>query len=68
MEFDQAERAEIYQEYAIRQAEILPVIYAWSDIAREGLRSTVDSAADGGLSLDSPQFFWELNKLTNVVN
>jgi ABC-type transport system substrate-binding protein len=68
MEFDQAERAEIYQEYAIRQAEILPVIYAWSDIAREGLRNTVDSAADGGLSLDSPQFFWELNKLTNVVN
>jgi ABC-type transport system substrate-binding protein len=62
--FDQAERAAIYQEYAKLQAEDLPVLYGWSDIAREGLRATVDSTA--GLELDTPTWFWELEKLTNI--
>lgn len=64
--FDQAERAKIYQEYAIIQSNDLPVIYAWSDIAREGLRATVDTTADGGLQLDSPTWSSQLEKLTNV--
>lgn len=64
--FDQAERAKIYQEYAIIQSNDLPVIYAWSDIAREGLRATVDTTAEGGLQLDTPTWFRQVEKLTNV--
>ncbi len=63
--FDQAERAKIYQEYAVIQSQDLPVIYAWSDIAREGLRKTVGSTA-GPLVIDSPTWFWEMEKLTNI--
>ena len=44
----------------------LPVIYAWADIAREGLRATVDTTADGGLQLDTPTWFRQTEKLTNV--
>ena len=66
VEFDQAKRAAIYQEYAKLQAEDLPVIYAWSDIAREGLRATVDTTAEGGLQLDTPTWFRQVEKLTNV--
>jgi ABC-type transport system substrate-binding protein len=62
--FDQAARATIYQEYAKLQAEDLPVLYAWSDIAREGLRATVDGTS--GIELDTPTWFWELEKLTNI--
>ncbi len=64
--FDQAERAAIYQEYAVIQSNDLPVIYAWADIAREGLRTTVDTTADGGLQLDSPTWFRQSEKLTNI--
>jgi ABC-type transport system substrate-binding protein len=64
--FDQAERAAIYQEYAVIQSNDLPVIYAWADIAREGLRATVDTTADGGLQLDTPTWFRQTEKLTNV--
>jgi ABC-type transport system substrate-binding protein len=64
--FDQAERAAIYQEYAVLQAEDLPVIYSWADIAREGLRATVDTAAEGGLQLDTPEWFRQTEKLTNI--
>jgi peptide/nickel transport system substrate-binding protein len=63
--FDQAERAKIYQEYAVLQSKDLPVIYAWSDIAREGLSKTVGSTA-GPLVMDSPTWFWETEKLTNI--
>jgi ABC-type transport system substrate-binding protein len=64
--FDQAERATIYQEYAVIQSNDLPVIYSWADIAHQGLRKTVDTTASGGLQLDTPQFAWELEKLTNI--
>jgi ABC-type transport system substrate-binding protein len=64
--FDQTARSEIYQEYAVIQSNDLPVIYAWADIAREGLRATVDTTADGGLQLDSPTWFRQTEKLTNV--
>jgi ABC-type transport system substrate-binding protein len=66
VEFDQAKRAAIYQEYAKIQAEDLPVIYAWADIAREGLSATVDTTAEGGLQMDTPTWFTQTNKLTNI--
>lgn len=65
-ELDQAKRAAIYQQYAILQSEDLPVIYAWSDKVREGLRTTVDTTAAGGLRFDTPTWFREMEKLTNV--
>ncbi len=65
--FDQSARAKIYQQYAVIQSNDLPVIYAWADIAHEGLQKTVSTTAEGGeLALDTPQFFWELEKMTNV--
>ena len=64
-EFDQAKRAKIYQDYAIVQSNDLPVIYSWADIAHQGLRKTVDTTADGGFQLDSPQFAWETQKVIN---
>ena len=39
VEFDQAERAKMYAEYAVIQSNDLPVLYSWSDIAHEGLRA-----------------------------
>jgi ABC-type transport system substrate-binding protein len=62
--FDQAERARIYQEYAVLQSNDLPVLYSWADIAREGLRATVDTTA--GFQDDSPTWFRQIEKLTNV--
>ena len=66
VEFDQAKRAAIYQEYAVIQSNDLPVIYAWADIAREGLRKTVGTTAEGGLQMDSPAWFAQVEKLTNI--
>lgn len=66
VEFDQAKRAEIYQQYAILKAEDVPTILGWSDIAREGLRKSVGTTAEGGLQLDTPTWFAQLEKLTNV--
>jgi ABC-type transport system substrate-binding protein len=63
--FDVAERTKIYQDYAVVQSNDLPVIYSWSDIAHEGLRTTVDTTAEGGFQMDSPQFYWEVQKMTN---
>jgi ABC-type transport system substrate-binding protein len=64
VEFDQAKRAQIYQEYAIVQSNDLPVLYAWADIAREGLQATVDTTA--GFQNDTPTWFRQIEKLTNV--
>jgi ABC-type transport system substrate-binding protein len=66
LEFDQAKRAEIYKQYAILQAKDLPYIYAWSAIEHEGLAKTIGSTAEGGLVLDNPYFFWEVERLTNI--
>jgi ABC-type transport system substrate-binding protein len=62
--FDQADRAVIYQEYAVVQSNDLPVLYAWADIAREGLQATVDTTA--GFQNDTPTWFRQIEKLTNV--
>ena len=58
-------RAVIYQQYAVTLSQDLPVIYAWSDFAREGIRSTIGTTASGGLDLDSPTWFQQVEKLTN---
>ena len=63
--FDQSARAKIYQQYAVIQSNDLPVIYAWADIAHQGLQKTVGTTA-GELALDTPTFAWELEKVTNV--
>jgi ABC-type transport system substrate-binding protein len=63
--FDQTERAAIYQDYAVLQSNDLPVIYAWADIAREGLRATVNTTAEGGIAMDSPTWFRQVEKLSN---
>ncbi len=66
VETDPVRRAEIYHQYAVTMAHDLPVIYAWSDLAREGIRATLGTTAPGGLSLDTPTWFNEVEKLTNV--
>jgi ABC-type transport system substrate-binding protein len=62
--FEQGDRATIYQEYAVLQSNDLPVLYAWADIAREGLQSTVDTTA--GFQNDTPTWFRQIEKLTNL--
>ena len=64
-EADQAKRAAIYQDYAIVQSNDLPVLYAWADIAHVGLQKSVDTTAEGGFQLDTPQFGWQVQKITN---
>jgi ABC-type transport system substrate-binding protein len=59
-------RATIYHQYAVALAQDLPVIYAWSDIAREGIRASIGTTATGGLRLDTPTWFNEVERLTNV--
>ena len=66
-ETDLTLRAALYREYAIALSQDLPVIYAWSDIVREGLRASVGTTAASGLSLDTPTWFHAIEKLTNVV-
>ena len=65
-ETDPTLRAAIYHQYAVALAQDLPVIYAWSDIAREGIRASVGTTAPGGLPLDTPTWSSEVEKLTNV--
>lgn len=60
-------RAALYHQYAVTLSQDLPVIYAWSDLAREGLRASVGTTAAAGLSLDTPTWFHAMEKLTNVV-
>jgi peptide/nickel transport system substrate-binding protein len=66
IETDPTRRADIYHQYSIALSQDLPVIYAWSDLAREGIRSSVATTAAGGLRLDTPTWFHEMEKLTNV--
>lgn len=65
-ELDQDARAEIYREFQQILAEDQPYLFAWSDIAREGLRTSIGTESEGGLQLDTPTFFWEVEKLTNA--
>ena len=65
VELDQDARAAIYQEFEAIMAEELPYLWAWSDITREGLAGTVGTTAEGGFQLDTPTFYWEIEKLTN---
>jgi peptide/nickel transport system substrate-binding protein len=65
-ETDPALRAAIYQQYAVALADDLPVVYAWSDLAREGIRASIGTTAAGGLALDTPTWFQQMEKLTNV--
>jgi len=65
-ETDPARRADLYHQYAVALSQDLPVIYAWSDLAREGLRSSIDTTAVGGLDLRSPTWYEPIEKLTNV--
>lgn len=65
-ETDLTRRAALYQQYAVVLSQDLPVIYAWSDIAREGLRASVGTTNGAGLSLDTPTWFHEIEKLTNL--
>jgi ABC-type transport system substrate-binding protein len=60
-------RAELYHQYAVALSQDLPVIYAWSDFAREGLRASVGTADGAALSLDTPTWFHEIEKLTNLA-
>ncbi len=62
-----ARRAALYQQYAVALSQDLPVLYAWSDLAREGLRAGVGTTDAAGLSLDTPTWFHEMEKLTNLV-
>ena len=64
-ETDPDRRAVIYHQYAVTLSQDLPVIYAWSDLAREGIRATIGTTAPGGLELDSPTWFQQVEKLTN---
>lgn len=64
---DLTRRAELYHQYAVTLSLDLPVIYAWSDMAREGLRASVGTTDGAGLSLDTPTWFHAVEKLTNVV-
>ena len=61
------QRAESYLQYATLLAQDLPIIYAWSDKIREGLRVSVGTTASGGLDLDTPTWFRDAELLTNVV-
>jgi ABC-type transport system substrate-binding protein len=65
-ETDPALRAVIYHQYVIALSQDLPVIYAWSDLAREGIRSSIGTTAAGGLELDTPTWFRQIEKLTNA--
>ena len=66
VETDLERRAAIYGEYAGRIAEDLPVIYAWSDLVREGIASTIGTTDPDGLALDTPTWYAPLERLTNV--
>ena len=68
-ELDQDRRKEIYVEFQEILVEEQPYLFAWSDIAREGLRNTINTT-EGDLTpenMGTPTFFWEVEKLTNAT-
>ena len=66
VELDQAKRAQIYQQYAVVQSNDLPVIYAWADIAHQGLQKTVSTSDPAGFQMSSIEFQGDMNKITNA--
>ena len=65
-ETDPALRAVVYHQYAVALSQDLPVIYAWSDLAREGDQGDHRDDRQGGLDLASPTWFEPVEQLTNV--
>jgi len=65
-ETDPTARALIYHQYAVALSQDLPVIYAWSDLAREGIRASIGTTRPDGLDLASPTWFQPVQQLTNV--
>jgi ABC-type transport system substrate-binding protein len=59
---DQDERAAIYQEFEQIMFDEQPYLFAWSDLAREGLSANLESTA-GELQLDSALWHWQLETL-----
>jgi len=66
VELDQAKRAQIYQQYAVVQSNDLPVIYAWADIAHQGLQKTVNTTDPAGFQMSSIEFQGKMNEITNA--
>ena len=63
VESDQDARAEIYQRFEEILYEEQPYLFAWSDLAHEGLNGTMTSTS-GELDLSTPEWHWELETLT----
>jgi peptide/nickel transport system substrate-binding protein len=59
---DQEARAELYFEFQEILAEEQPYLFAWSDLAAEGLDVNLESTA-GELDLSSPLWLWQLETL-----
>ncbi|MBA2634746.1 MAG: hypothetical protein H0U86_17410 [Chloroflexi bacterium] len=59
---DQDARAAIYQEFEQIMFDDQPYLFAWSDVAREGLDVNLQSTA-GELELGSPYWAWQLKTL-----
>ena len=66
VELDQAKRAQIYQQYAVVQSNDLPVIYAWADVAHQGLQKTVNTSDPAGFQMSSIEFQGKMNEITNA--
>jgi ABC-type transport system substrate-binding protein len=68
VELDQSKRAEIYKQFEELLAEDLPVLFAWSDIAREGLAGSMNDTDNDWTpdNMDTPTWFWEVQKITNL--
>ena len=63
---DLTARATLYQQYATRISNDLPIIYAWSDLVRDGIAASVGTTDPAGLQLDTPTWARPLERLTNV--
>jgi ABC-type transport system substrate-binding protein len=68
-ELDQEARAEIYQDFEAILAEELPYMFAWSDIAREGLNAGLNytDAEWTPETMATPTWFWQLEKITKTA-
>ena len=64
VELDQAKRAAIYKEFERIIAEDQPYVFAWSDIERQAIRTSI-KLAEGEEDLTSPVWYWRIHQLTN---